>query len=332
MASLARLPWGAIGAGAMGLALAGLAVWNVRRARAAERAHPPRGRFVTVDGVRLHYIEQGAGPPVVLLHGNMVTSEDFALSGVMPALAARGWRAIAFDRPGYGHSARPRGRAWTAAEQATLLARACRALGIARPLVVGHSWGTLVALALAQDHPEVPAGLVLISGYYYPTLRPDVALASLVALPLVGDALRYTVLPPLTEATLPLAYRLMFDPRPVPHAIEHGFPRAFAIRPSQLAAENRDGATMTGSVIDMRPGYAALRLPVVIVTGGHDRIVAADRQAAQLHRAIPHSRVVSVPHAGHALHYAVPDQIVDAVDTVHRDAGGRARIPRDDTR
>ncbi len=58
--------------------LAAMTAYNVYRARKAEREHPPTGRFVTVGGVRLHYIEKGEGPPVVLLHGNVVTAEDFA--------------------------------------------------------------------------------------------------------------------------------------------------------------------------------------------------------------------------------------------------------------
>src|SRR5687768_7438671 len=147
--------------------LAATALWNNSRARQAERDHPPRGRFLEVDGVRLHYLERGAGPPVVLLHGNVVTAEDYLWSGVLDRVAER-HRVVAIDRPGFGYSDRPKGRLWTPAEQAGLLRRAFTRLGLDRPVVVGHSWGTLVALALALDHPEVVRGLVLLSGYYRP--------------------------------------------------------------------------------------------------------------------------------------------------------------------
>src|SRR5690349_22362128 len=106
------------------IALAGsaaaMAAWNIYQARKAERRHPPTGRFLTIEGVRLHYLERGEGPPAVLLHGNGVTSEDFELSGVL-GLAAQNHRAIVFDRPGFGYSRRPRGLVWTAARQARLL-------------------------------------------------------------------------------------------------------------------------------------------------------------------------------------------------------------------
>jgi pimeloyl-ACP methyl ester carboxylesterase len=76
------------------------------RAKQAEDAHPPLGRFVEVDGVRLHYIECGAGEPLVIFHGNGSMAEEFILSGFV-TLAAQHFRVIVFDRPGYGYSERP---------------------------------------------------------------------------------------------------------------------------------------------------------------------------------------------------------------------------------
>ena len=105
--------------------IAAMTVYNVYRARKAEREHPPAGQFVTVDGVRLHYIERGEGPPVVLLHGNVVTAEDFDTSGVLDLVAQR-HRVIAFDRPGFGYSDRPHGSAWSAGTQAELDPRCLR--------------------------------------------------------------------------------------------------------------------------------------------------------------------------------------------------------------
>ncbi|HYD99340.1 MAG TPA: alpha/beta hydrolase, partial [Alphaproteobacteria bacterium] len=151
-------------------ALGAAAVFNTYRARKAERDHPPRGRFVEADGVRLHYIERGEGPPVVLLHGNVVTAEDWLVSGVFAPLAER-HRVVAFDRPGFGFSERPRGSVWTAARQAALIRKACSLLGLGPAVFVGHSWGAMVALEMALSHPEAVSGLVVLAGYYDPTVR-----------------------------------------------------------------------------------------------------------------------------------------------------------------
>ena len=120
------------------------------KALKAEQVHRPRplGRFVEVDGVRVHYIARGKGRPVVLIHGNGTMAEDFVISSLMDQLATR-YRVIALDRPGFGHSDRPRWRVWTASAQAHLLRRVLEQLNVERPVIVGHSWGTLVALALA---------------------------------------------------------------------------------------------------------------------------------------------------------------------------------------
>lgn len=118
------------------------------RVRRAEREHPPRGAFIDAGGVRLHYLDAGEGDAVVLLHGNGLTVEDWSLAGIVDD-AARAYRVVAFDRPGFGYSAQPSDRVWTAQAQADVLAEALDRLGLARAVVVGHSWGTLVAIALA---------------------------------------------------------------------------------------------------------------------------------------------------------------------------------------
>src|SRR3954452_11768790 len=105
----------AIALAATAAALAATALQVRANARRAERDHPPRGRFVEAGGIGLHYIDGGQvdGSPVVLLHGNAVTAEDWIASGVFDLVAQR-HRIAAFDRPGYGYSERPSDRLWTA--------------------------------------------------------------------------------------------------------------------------------------------------------------------------------------------------------------------------
>jgi pimeloyl-ACP methyl ester carboxylesterase len=303
--------------------MASMAIYNIYRARKVEREHPPAGRFVTIDGVRLHYLERGKGPPVVLLHGNVVTSEDFDLSGVLD-LAAKRHRVIAFDRPGFGYSGRPHGSAWSPAAQAELLRDAFAALGIEHPIVLGHSWGAILALSLALNHPNAVSGLVLLSGYYHPTLRADVLLSAPGAIPVIGDVMRYTVSPLIGTAILPLVIKGMFAPRPVPESFAKGFPRGLPVRPQQIRAESQDGATMVPAVVAMRHRYRELTIPAVIMAGTKDRVVDVDRHAIWLHEEIPHSILELVPEVGHMLHYAVPEQVADAIEVAH----GQSKMAR----
>ena len=320
---------GAVLAGSAAAAMAGMALWNTYRARKVRREHPPRGRFVAVDGAQLHYLEKGGGRPVVLLHGNIVTAEDFDLSGLLGLVSERQCHVVAFDRPGFGYSDRQRGAMWTPARQADLFRQAFSRLGIERPVVVGHSLGTLVALALALDHPDAVSGLVLLSGYYRPTLRADVPLFSLPAIPVIGDLIRYTVGPFFGAALLPLAAKGMFSPLPVPEGFAHGMP----IQPSQIRAQAEDTATMDSAVAAMQRRYRELRMPVVIMAGTMDRIVNHRKHAVRLHQEIAQSALRLVPGVGHMLHYSAPEQVVDAIEasfsspTTLRSAAGQIERP-----
>jgi len=244
---------------------------NRRLARNAENDNPPAGQFLEVSGVRLHYVERGSGTPLVLLHGNGSMIQDFETSGLID-LAAKNYRVIVFDRPGFGHSDRPRNVVWTPAAQAELINSALERLGVSHAIVLGHSWGASVAVALALTYPNLVKGLVLASGYYYPSLRPDVVAMSAPAVPLVGDVLRYTISPIVSRVMWPLLMTKIFGARPVPKKFE-GFPKEMALRPSQIRASATESALMLPDAFHYRDEYENLKMPLVIVAGDEDRLV-----------------------------------------------------------
>jgi len=295
------------------LAAACLAILIYILSRAAERRYPPIGKFITVDGVRLHYVDRGTGPPLVLLHGNGVMLQDFLTSGVLDG-AAQTHRVIAFDRPGYGYSARPRNTIWTPYAQADLIHKALGQLGIDRAVVVGHSWGTLVAVAMALNHRQIVQSLVLLSGFYYPRFRFDVLTASPPAIPVVGDVLRYTVSPLLGAAMLPLVLRTMFGPPKVPRRFKEEFPLSLILRPWQIRASAAEAALMIPSAMKMRPRYKELSVPVTIMAGTADRVVTTQRQSARLHGELAASTFKAVPGVGHMIHHSVPHQVLAALN------------------
>lgn len=294
-----------------GVALAAAALVVRWKARQAEHEHPPLGQFIEIDGVRLHYVERGNGPPLVLLHGNGNMAEDFDISGLLD-LAATRYRVIAFDRPGFGYSDRPRDRMWTPYAQAELLHRALQRLGIDKPIVAGHSWGTLVAIALALNHPDAVRSLVLLSGYYFPTVRLDVPLFSTPAIPVLGDLMRYTISPLLSRLMWPMLARRMFGPSPVPARFAN-FPIWLALRPSQIRASAAESALMIPAVFALRKRYGELGMPVTILAGGADQHIDA-QQSAHLHDKLLQSELHLAPGVGHMVHYLVPHQIMSAID------------------
>jgi pimeloyl-ACP methyl ester carboxylesterase len=297
---------------AAGAAATGAAIFNRIRSARAEEMTPPAGTFVEVDGIRLHYIDRGEGDVVVLLHGNGVTLQDFTVSGVVD-LAAEHHRVIAFDRPGFGYSERPRDTVWTPAAQADLIARALGKIGVERAVIIGHSWGTMVALAMALDHPALVRRLVLISGYYYGTARPDVISASLPAIPLVGDLMAHTISPLAGRLIAPAGIKASFSPAPVPEKFAE-FPLGLTLRPSQIRATAADTAMMVPAAIALSRRYGELALPVIVLAGDGDLIAHKDKHAERLIEDVAGAEVRVVPSQGHLLHYAVPEQIVAAID------------------
>lgn len=289
---------------------------NVGFFKLAEWRNPPIGRFLECEGVVLHYIDRGdpAAPCVVLLHGNGSMIQDFTISGLVDLLA-RGNRVVCFDRPGFGYSQRPRLRIWTAAAQAALLMNALNQLGVRDPVVLGHSWGALVAIALGvrKDYPV--RGLVLASGYYFPTGRLDVWLMSGPAVPILGDLVSYTVAPIIAWAVLPGALRKIFAPRAVPQTFKNEFPASLVLRPRQLRAAAEESALLIPTAAQFQAYYSTIGNPVQIFHGTEDQVIEP-KQARDLHQALPRSDLHLIPNGGHMVTYADPAAIAQAVNSV----------------
>lgn len=308
-----RACW-ALGFSALAGALFASALWNDRADHRAESRDPPRGKTMDVDGVRLHYLDTGGvKPPVLLIHGNAVTSADMEISGLIAALKDR-HRVIVFDRPGYGYSERPRDREWTPEAQADLFACALAELKVETPVVFGHSWGSLVAAAFALRHPSHVTGLVLASGYYFPTLRADVVFGALGAIPLLGDLLRRTVSPLIGRLMAPAAFAALFAPLPIPSRFDESFPANLTFRALQLRASSEEAGMMVPAARRLADQYATIVAPVTIVAGDRDKIVDASQQSRPLHRAIAGSFLRVLPGVGHMVHYAATAEIAAAID------------------
>ena len=293
------------------------ALVNARRARQAERNNPPAGHFLDIEGVGLHYLERGEGPPLVLLHGNGVMVQDFEISGIIERLAQQ-YRVIAVDRPGFGHTNRPRSRSWTPAAQAEVVHKALVHLNIKQAIVVGHSWGTLVALSLALDHPADVRSLVLLSGYYFPTFRGDALTSLPTAVPIIGDLLSYTAAPLLGRAMRSRVFRKLFAPAAVPPRFQADFPSELSLRPSQLKASAEDTVSMTPSAAALAKRYDQLKMPIVIMAGTGDRLVDFASQSGRLDEVLADSTLLPFKGAGHMIHHSAPEKVVDGINLASR--------------
>ena len=207
-----------------------------------------------------------------------------------------------------------------------MIALALARLGISQAVVLGHSWGASVAVALGLRYPQLVKGLVLVSGYYYPTVRADALLFSGPRLPLVGTALSHTVAPLVARAIWPLLTRKIFAPAPIPAKFERGFPKGMALRPSQIRASAEESALLIPTAAEFRKRYRELTMPVVIAAGANDQVVTTDKQSARLHRELPHSTFRNIPGGGHMVHQTSTAEVLSAIHEVAQ-VSQRAPLP-----
>lgn len=143
----------------------------------------PNGRFVSIDGVQIYLREWGPcdGVPLLLFHGTVCSTGCWYRNS--DALAAAGYRVIAFDRPGSGLSDKPLRYDYSHAAMADLTLRLMDVLGVTRVVAMGHSAGANVALHLAHRTPQRVRKLVIVDGLIAIPGGPPPWVAGLFALP-----------------------------------------------------------------------------------------------------------------------------------------------------
>lgn len=239
---------------------------------------------VDIDGMRIAFTRAGRGPALVMLHG--APSDSRTWQWMLPDLA-RDHSVIAWDAPGFGESS-DIDDSWRAPQFADALAAFVAELGLERPHLVGHSFGTMVALSLFQRHPAVPASLVLVGGYagWAGSLTPDEVarrLEMFVGMAELGDA---------------------FDPRSYPGLFSELIPADRDAALATVMRENIRPATVRaaghiGAETDLRPLLPTIDVPTLVLHGEADaRSPLANGE--MLHAAIPTSQLVVLPKLGHA--------------------------------
>jgi pimeloyl-ACP methyl ester carboxylesterase len=271
-----------------------------------------QGKFVhTRSGDRIRYVSAGEGPPVVLIHGALVTLEDM-LIGPFDALAER-FGVTAFDRPGHGLSRRGRlqGSPWT---QARMLHEAVQALGLERPVLVGHSYGGAVALAYALLYPNDTRGLAVLAPVAFPEIRLEQVLFGPRAIPLFGELLQFGFGRAMDDAVLPVLWEAMFKPQPMPERFRIEFPFALAGRPEGVQANGEDANAVLTSMVLEAASYGQCRVRVKVLAGTDDLVVSPSRHARPLAAALPKADLRMLPGLGHMLHHFAVDEVVRAVE------------------
>lgn len=293
---------------ALAVVIGALILWTAYVARGVERWVPMDGRQVEVPGVRIHYVEMGPAdaPAIVMIHGIMSQLRVFtyALAGRL----ASDRRVIVMDRPGWGYSVLT-GPRLDIRGQADAVAAAILALGLEKPLLVGHSMGGAVSLALAFRHPGAVRALGLIAPYTQPIDQPPEPLKGLVIPALLRPLIAWTIAVPLSMRTGRAKTVAVFAPDPLPEDFPIKAGGALAIRPASFQMGCYEIEMAPEVMKAQAPRYGEIAIPVSILYGRQDALLDPELHGRKTASAIPHGAIEMLD-GGHML----PVTHVDATE------------------
>jgi len=304
---------------------AGLFMYTQRFTARTQAAFPPLGDFVEVDGANLHYVDRGAGVPVVLVHGASGNLRDFTNS-ILDRLA-EDHRVIAFDRPGHGWSERPDVDAvHDPAVQAQLINAALKKIGVGPHVLVGHSWGGAVAMAYALAYPDDLLGVIPLAGATYPWPGGIAWYHRVVQTPVVGAYFLHTLMVPAGLQLSGPGVVGNFAPDAAPAGFAEAIGLNLLFRPNNFRNNSADVSHLKAALALQSQRYGEVRVPTIIIHGGGDRSVGFAIHSEPLHAAVKGSELIRLRGTGHMPHYAHPDYVVDAVARLARGEPPRAGL------
>jgi pimeloyl-ACP methyl ester carboxylesterase len=273
--------------------------------RRVEAAVPPLGRFVQVGQTRLHIMECGSGPLLVLVHGLGAQMRNFTYA-LVGHLAAN-FRVLCIDRPGCGYSTRPSQVSASLTGQAQTIAKLLAELGLEKPIVVGHSYGGALALALAVNHPDSVGALALVAPLTRaqkeaPAVFRDLVISSKHLRKLIA----WTIAIPASMATGRKILDLVFRPDSVPADFATAAGGLLALRPGQFFAASSDLVNVGEDLPAIEKRYASIRVPVGILFGKSDQILGYEQHGVAMQGKIP-GLALSLVDGGHMLPLTAPE-------------------------
>ncbi|OBI06712.1 haloalkane dehalogenase [Mycobacterium scrofulaceum] len=272
------------------------------------RLYPFQSRWFDSSRGRLHYIDEGAGPPLLLWHGNPTWS--FLYRNIVIALRDR-FRCVAPDYLGFGLSDRPAGFGYTIEEHARVLGEFVDHLDLEGYLTMGQDWGGPISMAVAVERAERVRGVILGNTWFWPT---DVFTTKMFSRVMSSPPLQYAVLHRnfFVERLIPAGVQR----RPSDAVMEH-------YRAVQPNADTRRGvAEMPKQILAAEPLLARLARdvpaklgakPALFVWGMKDFAFRPGPTLPRMRATFPDHVVVELPDAKHFIQEDAPDQIAAAI-------------------
>jgi len=280
--------------------------------------YPFESHHIELDGMRIHYLDEGAGPTLLLLHGNPTWS--FLYREIIKGLADR-FRCIALDYPGFGLSTARPGYSFLPAAHADVLEQFVLALGLEEITMMVQDWGGPIGFALATRHPDRFAGFVIGNTWAWPKSDPGTQMFSrLLGGRLGGHLIRTRNV--FVERVIPVGVKRGRLSREVMDAYRGPFPTPESREPTHIFPRE---------ILGSRPFLAGIAgelhlladRPALLVWPTRD-IAFKERERRRWEQIFPDHRTVILEGAGHYIQEDAPQEIIEAIGSWHR-PGAQAR-------
>ncbi|HKW73257.1 MAG TPA: alpha/beta fold hydrolase [Candidatus Dormibacteraeota bacterium] len=277
--------------------------------------YPFDSRWFDGAGPRVHYVDVGSGPAVVMFHGNPTWS--FLYRNVIKQLSDR-FRCIAVDYPGFGLSERPAGYGYTSAEHAQVIGKLVDSLGLDQFIVVGQDWGGPIGMTVAVERANRVAGLVFANTWYWPAQGSLVTFSVVMSSPPLqwlilnrNMFVNFIVPRSVSKPMDPLVFKTYQDAQPRPD-----MRRGVAEFPRQI----RRARPMLERLANEAPKAFASK-PMELVWAMKDPAFGSPAVIARWQRDFPQANLTRLDNANHYIQEDAPEEVAAAIERVHNRVG-----------
>lgn len=279
---------------------------------------PYESNFATIDGARIHYVEQGAGRPVLFVHGNPTWS--YLWRNIIPKVAETE-RALAIDLLGFGKSDKPAGADYSFDQHCAIVSEFIQSMGLKDVALVLHDWGGLIGMNYAIDHVENVRKVVLLSTFVAPVALPFASV-----LRLFRNSALTTLFVQRLNLFMPLVFRIGVVKRssmsdgvreqyyaPFP---DYASRRSVRRWPEQIPLVPSDATYQTLERISQ--ALPSFNRPVLVLKADRDPILTMKR-AEWLVQTLPQARLEVIEQAGHFAQEDQPEKVAAAISAFLRE-------------
>jgi pimeloyl-ACP methyl ester carboxylesterase len=271
-----------------------------------------KGSFVDVQGQQLRVYQTGVGPDLLLIHGLPGSIEDWET--VVPELSKH-FRVTIYDRPGQGFSSANKLK-YNLDQNADIAFALIETLKLNNPVVVGHSYGGSMVVAMAERNPSNVKAFVAVSAVT--TNEEPETIYKILKTPVIGPACAWLAKVFTGCSMIEDGAKKAFHPNENVMPADYVKTRCMIfLQPKVVKTMSMEVVSMGPDVVRMAPLYGSIRTPLFIVHGKSDQEVPV-LDGTLLNKAVPGSKLTLLDDTGHMVQYARPAELIQVIEEAAR--------------